>query len=101
VDDLPRLKRYYQRLEGGTLDPGPVDQRVWDALRDLFVTNVRAIVRPVTTPTGGSAMAYYRRGGPPRPLEERSSTILSAPAEPRARDTPERDELDRLFLGED
>jgi hypothetical protein len=55
----------------------------------------------VTTPTGGSAMAYYRRGGPPRPLEERSSMIPSAPAEPRARDTPERDELDRLFLGED
>lgn len=102
VDDIPRLRRYYQRLEGGTLDPGPVDQRVWDALRDLFVTNVRAIVRPVTTPTGESAMAYYRRGGPPRPLEKRSPMILSASAsEPPARDAPERDELDRLFLGDD
>jgi hypothetical protein len=27
VADVPRLKRYSQRLEGGTLDPGRVDQR--------------------------------------------------------------------------
>jgi hypothetical protein len=102
VDDLPRLKRYYQRLEGGTLDPAPVDQRVWDALRDLFVTNVRAIVRPVTTPTGESAMAFYRRGGPSPLVDEHSTTVLSMQA-PRATplDAPERDELDRLFLGEE
>jgi hypothetical protein len=103
VEDLPRLKRYYQRLEGGTLDPGPVDQRVWDALRDLFVTNVRAIVRPVTTRTGESAMAYYRRSGPAGPLEKRSPMILSMPSsEPPALSSAgkrERDELDRLFLG--
>jgi hypothetical protein len=102
VDDLPRLKRYYQRLEGGTLDPGAVDQRVWDALRELFVTNVRAIVRPVTTQTGDSAMAYYRRGGPAPHLDRYSAMLrptLSAGAP--AREAPERDELDRLFLGED
>jgi hypothetical protein len=102
VDDLPRLKRYYQRLEGGTLDPGAVDQRVWDALRELFVTNVRAIVRPVTTQTGDSAMAYYRRGGPAPQLDRYSAMLrptLSAGAP--AREAPERDELDRLFLGED
>jgi hypothetical protein len=102
VDDLPRLKRYYQRLEGGTLDPGPVDQRVWDALRDLFVTNVRAIVRPVTTQTGDSAMAYYRRGGDARPLGTQAAMLPSlSAAEAFARDAPERDELDRLFLGDD
>jgi hypothetical protein len=102
VDDLPRLKRYYQRLEGGTLDPGPVDQRVWDALRDLFVTNVRAIVRPVTTQTGDSAMAYYRRGGPARTLDTHAAMLRPMPAaEAPARDASERDELDRLFLGDD
>ena len=52
VDDVPRLKRYYQRLEGGILDPRRVDERVWEALRELFVTNVRAIVRPLTTHDG-------------------------------------------------
>jgi hypothetical protein len=102
VDDLPRLKRYYQRLEGGTLDPGPVDQRVWDALRDLFVTNVRAIVRPVTTQTGDSAMAYYRRGGPARTPDAQAAMLRPMPAaEALAHDAPARDELDRLFLGDD
>ena len=102
VDDRSRLKRYYQRLEGGTLDPGPVDQRVWDALRDLFVTNVRAIVRPVTTQTGDSAMAYYRRGGPARTLDAQAAMLRPMPAaEAPASDAPERDELDRLFLGDD
>jgi hypothetical protein len=103
IEDLPRLKRYYQRLEGGTLDPGPVDQRVWDALRDLFVTNVRAIVRPVTTRAGESAMAYYRRGGQTgglpasaaSPMELHERLVTSEPA------VTERDELDRLFLGDD
>ena len=104
VDDVPRLKRYYQRLEGGTLDPRPVDERVWEALRELFVTNVRAIVRPLTTRTGESAMAYYRRGGKP------SAEILASAAPSVetqellvTRDTSpgERDELDRLFLGDD
>ena len=83
-------------------ESGPVDQRVWDALRDLFVTNVRAIVRPVTTRTGDSAMAYYRRGRPAPSLDTHSATLrpaLSAAAP--SRDAPDRDELDRLFLGDD
>jgi hypothetical protein len=102
VKDTPRLKRYYQRLEVGTLDPRPVDERVWDALRAIFATSVRAIIRPVTTPEGGSAMAYYRRTSEPTAraaaappasmdLHERLVTLDTAPAE--------RDELDRLFLG--
>lgn len=101
VEDLPRLKRYYQRLESGTLDPGPVDQRVWDALRELFVTNVRAIVRPVTTPTGESAMAYYRRtgeAGPHLQMSTRSARLDERVVQVEAA-KPERDELDRLFLG--
>ena len=105
LHDLPRLKRYYQQLEGGTLDPGPVDQRVWDALREVFVTNVRAIVRPVTTPTGESAMAYYRLGaaaGPPGarpPGALLPSASRAEPPGPVPLGAPERDELDRLFLG--
>ena len=106
VDDVPRLRSYYQRLENGTLDPGPVDQRIWDALRALFATNVRAIVRPVTTMTGESAMAYYRRTGPSSGgrLTAASSSApgAEAPTRPVLGVDPapsERDELDRLFLG--
>jgi hypothetical protein len=49
-------------------------------------------------------MAHFRRGGPARPFDERSSTVLrAAPSSvPPARGEPEqRDELDRLFLGEE
>jgi hypothetical protein len=49
-------------------------------------------------------MAYFRCGGPARPFDERSSTVLrAAPSSvPPARGEPEqRDELDRLFLGEE
>jgi len=103
VDDRPRLKRYYQRLEGGVLDPHPVDERVWDALRDVFATSVRNLIRPLVTRRGGSAMAYYRSGPP-----DGAGAQLRARMTPREpalvgdadRPPPERDALDRLFLGD-
>lgn len=89
VRDVTRLRRYYQRLEGGTLDPRPVDERVWDALRAVFAVNVRSIVRPVTTHAGESAMAYYRSSAEPPD----AFAVLGDPP------PGERDDLDRLFLG--
>src|SRR4029079_18342897 len=53
VDDRPRLKRYCQQREGGVLDPHPVDERVWEALRDVFSTSVRNLIRPLVTRQGG------------------------------------------------
>ena len=110
VDDLPRLKRYYQQLEGGVLDPHPIDERVWEALRDVFSTSVRNLIRPLVTRQGGSAMAYYRTAsaetsgslrdaGPPeaalvaspirhRPHGTRSIASFSATPEPDARARP-------------
>ena len=105
VDDRPRLKRYYQRLEGGVLDPHKIDERVWDGLQSVFSTSVRNLIRPLVTRQGGSAMAYYRRTvsleGPmplaaaaaPPVVPERVADADPAPAA--------RDPLDRLFLGED
>ena len=101
VDDLPRLKRYYQQLEGGVLDPHPIDERVWEALRDVFSTSVRNLIRPLVTRQGGSAMAYYRTAsaetsgslrdaGPPE-----APLVTSTDPPPAARDA-----LDRLFLGD-
>ena len=105
VDDRERLKRYYQRLEGGVLDPHRVDQRVWDALRGLFAANVRNVVRPLVTRQGGSAMAYYRRSAS---LDSQAASGVPSPAAPvgpelvsDADPAPaERDALDRLFLGD-
>ncbi len=103
VDDRPRLKRYYQRLEGGVLDPHRVDERVWDALTEQFGTSVRLLIRPLATRGGGSAMAYYRRTAAP----DLSTRLTAAPAAAEPAPLPEdpapgeRDALDRLFLGED
>ncbi|HEX5585138.1 hypothetical protein [Gaiella sp.] len=103
VDDRARLKRYYQRLEGGLLDPHRVDQRVWDALRGLFATNVRTVVRPVVTGAGGSAMAYYRRPAPNARTRADAPAAAPSPQMPEVPSDPppaERDALDRLFLGD-
>jgi hypothetical protein len=104
LDDRPRLKRYYQRLEGGVLDPHRVDQRVWDALRDYFEANVRTLIRPLVTREGRSAMAYYRRSGSFEPSASAPAPAMAAAAEPPAvadvdPAPAERDVLDRLFLG--
>jgi hypothetical protein len=106
VDDRTRLKRYYQRLEGGVLDPHPVDERVWSALRDVFGTSIRTMIRPLATRQGGSAMAYYRRTGSASADSASPPARAATPAEPRsAADLDpapaDRDELDRLFLGSD
>ena len=102
VDDRPRLRRYYQRLEGGVLDPHRVDERVWEALRELFETSVRTLIRPLATRGGGSAMAYYRRTSAPDAAVA-PSLAAAEPALVTQADPPpaERDELDRLFLGDD
>ena len=108
VDDRPRLRRYYQRLEGGILDPHPVDERVWRALRDVFGTSVRTMIRPLATRQGGSAMAYYRRTGSASSAASLLPSLAAraTPGEPQAAadhdPAPDgRDELDRLFLGSD
>ena len=102
VDDRPRLKRYYQQLEGGVLDPHPIDERVWDALRDVFSTSVRNLIRPLVTRQGGSAMAYYRRTVSADPAALPSPA--AAAEVPVVADTDPapagRDALDRLFLGD-
>src|SRR5262245_22745257 len=104
VDDRPRLKRYYQRLEGGVLDPHKIDERVWESLQGVFSTSVRNLIRPLVTRQGGSAMAYYRRtvsldgtvslqAAAPLAVPERVADADPAPAA--------RDPLDRLFLGDE
>lgn len=103
LDDRPRLRRYYQRLEGGVLDPHRIDERVWNALQELFATSVRNLIRPLVTRQGGSAMAYYRRTvsrDGPAMLQAAAQVepALVADADPPP---AQRDALDRLFLGND
>jgi hypothetical protein len=83
-----KVKRYYQRLETGLLEPRRVDQRVFDALAETLrasLADVRAWrPRPI------EAEPAYRMEADAMPLQ-------SAPVFAEA-DDPERDEIDVLFL---
>ena len=98
VGDSDRLRRYYQRLEGSVLDPARVDGKVWDALERILRAPVRNLVRP---PAGKLiAEPFYRaQEGAPAGAD---AVRMPAPG-PLSVDPPpsERDDLDRLFLGDD
>jgi hypothetical protein len=82
----PKVKRYYQRLEGGLLDPNGISGRLRAALADIFGTSVEQAIRwappPVAEPT------FLRR-----------SERLAAAAAPLPAAEGEADEIDRLFTG--
>jgi hypothetical protein len=83
-----KVKRYYQQLEGGLLDAGRVNRRVWAVLSDLVGREVwqHAGWQP---PRAALPDAYYRAGEVP-----------AIPAPPAQMGEAERDEIDRLFLGD-
>lgn len=85
-----KLRRYFQRLERGSLDVDRVDQRVFDALAAVLHTS-----RSVLT-----SWANARRGDQPLASPayraEREPTV--APSLP-VREDEDWDEVDRLFIG--
>jgi hypothetical protein len=84
----PKVKRYYQRLEGGLLDPGGVSMRVRAVLADVFGASVDTAVSWTAQPAA-AATAFLRRS------EHLEAAAPSAPAAAAAED----DEIDRLFTG--
>jgi hypothetical protein len=83
-----KVAHYYHRLEGGLLEPGGVDQRVWDALAKTFKARVDDLVAWSPRPAEASP-AYLRASAEPAQM-----------AAPPALDSTkvERDEIDDLFL---
>ena len=83
------MRRYYQELELGQLDPAGVAASVWDALTGLLGRDARGLAAlPPPAPAA-------RRDVPGRRLRRaisRSSAIMLADAGPT-----EPDEVDRLF----
>lgn len=79
-----KLKRYYQQLEGGTLDPRGVDERVLARLSEWLGARVADLAALRPRPLAGEAM--YMRAGEPVTLERRTFAVEEAP-----------DEVDRLF----
>lgn len=84
AEQREKLKRYYQQLEGGVLDPGGVAKPVWDVLADLLGERFDPSALPSGAPAAGAA---YYRGAPATPATP------DIPATPQ----PEPDEVDRLF----
>lgn len=81
-----KVKRYYQRLEGGLLEPAGVAAAVWRVLGELVP---RAEEAAGWRPEQAAAGAYLRVSG----------AVPAAGATGRARAAPgEPDEIDRLFL---
>lgn len=98
VKDVARLERYYHRLEGGLLDPEPVDRRVWDALEKLLGARARALALAPPGAPGLEPAVFYRAQPAQAMFDEPPPDETASPrvADPSP---AERDELDRLFLG--
>lgn len=85
----PKVKRYYQQLEAGILDPTRVAASVWDAITGLLGRSRALLSAPPGPPPAASPMY---RGEVQFSLSER--VVLRSAAEPEA-----PDEVDALFLG--
>lgn len=95
-----KVKRLYQRLEGGLLEPSKVSSRVWDALGGLLGPGVKEARGWRPGELRGAAAAFYRRADAP---VAQASLDLSPPMAAKAmrmedpRRVQEPDEIDRLF----
>jgi hypothetical protein len=90
-DSRAKVRRYYQQLEGGVLDPDPVASSVWDAITTLLGRSREAL----TVPHAGvpSASPMYRAD---RLFEPGEVLVLHE----RLVEPEPPDEVDALFIGE-
>ena len=89
-DSRAKVRRYYQQLEGGVLDPEPVAASVWDAISTLLGRSREALT--VAHSGVPSASPMYRADRLFEPDEV--LVLVERLAEPEP-----PDEIDALFLG--
>ena len=87
-----KVKRYYQQLEGGILDPSRVATSVWDAITGVLGRSRAALSAPPVG-TAPAATPMYRAEKLFDPREVQLSAHAVEPDPP--------DEVDALFLGTD
>lgn len=91
-DARARVRRYYQQLEGGVLDPRPVAASVWDAITATLGRSRESLSVPHVGAVSSAA-----------PMYRADQLFEPAALGPRTEDTTDRaplDEVDALFLGE-
>jgi hypothetical protein len=81
-----KVKRYYQRLEDGLLEPKRVDRSVWAVLRDVLGAEAETAAG-WTAPAAVGQAAYLRS---PEPALQMATRLGGT-------DGDENDEIDRLF----
>jgi len=91
-DARPKVRRYYQQLEGGVLDPAPVAASVWDAISALLGRSRASLTVPHVG-IASSASPMYRADKLFEPGDMPALVERLGEAEPP-------DEVDALFLGE-
>jgi hypothetical protein len=92
-DARARVRRYYQQLEGGVLDPSRVAASVWDAITGVLGRSRESLTLPYPG-VAPSAAPMYRADQlfEPDALPSLSEKLRLEPDAP--------DEVDALFLGE-
>ena len=91
-DAQPKVRRYYQQLEGGVLDPSRVATSVWDAITDVLGRSRASLAAPSLGATPSAAPMYRAE----RLFEPSEMPTLSA-----SMTEPEPpDDVDALFLGD-
>ena len=88
-----KVKRYYQQLETGLLDPARVSGRVFDALSETLHARVREALTWRPRPVAYES-AFLRADAVPD-----ARTLAYAPA--AAAEPAEQDEIDKLFTAGD
>ena len=85
-----KVRRYYQELELGQLEPAGVAASVWDALSGLLGRDARGLAGSL--PAAMSALAMYREANfdPEIPADALTMSLTVRPES-------EPDEVDRLF----
>jgi hypothetical protein len=92
-DARPKVKRYYQQLEAGVLDPARVAASVWDAITGLLGRPRWSLIAPQVDTMLLSAEPMYRADKLFDP------SVLATRAAPASEPDPP-DEVDALFLGD-
>jgi hypothetical protein len=96
-DQLEKVAAYYHQMEQGLLSPAGVSDRVLDALARIVNVSATALRRAgeaiTRAGTGSPGEAVFARAAPAP--QARAAAAPMAPAV-----EPERDEIDRLFLGD-
>ena len=91
-DARPKVRRYYQQLEGGVLDPSRVAASVWDVITDVLGRSRASLTAPSLGAAPAAAPMYRAdRLFEPSELLARSAS-MTEPEPP--------DDVDALFLGE-